>query len=99
VVKAVVKCNFWGTFRWAVKSRKSTAFQGLPAFRFRTARIPARHSQTTRATNCATPGYFFILPQNRRKTKGIFPGIPPVAAAPPALISNYPPPGVLPGGG
>ena len=40
---------------------QSTAFQGLPAFRFYSARIPARHSQTKRGTSSATPGYLIFL--------------------------------------
>ncbi len=36
---------------------QAQALQGFPAFRPAPPRIQARHSQTTRATNCATPGY------------------------------------------
>ena len=35
--------------------------QGFAAFRLALSRIPPRHSQSRRATNCATPGYFVIL--------------------------------------
>ena len=36
---------------------QAQALQGFPAFRSAPPRIQARHSQTTRAPNCATPGY------------------------------------------
>ncbi len=36
---------------------QAQALQVFPAFRSVPPRIQARHSQTTRATNCATPGY------------------------------------------
>ena len=35
--------------------------QGFATFRLTLSRIQPRHSQTTRATNCATPGYIYIL--------------------------------------
>ena len=35
--------------------------QGFATFRLILSRIQPRHSQTTRATNCATPGYIYIL--------------------------------------
>ena len=34
--------------------------QGFAAFRLAPSRIPPRHSQTTRATNCANPGFLGI---------------------------------------
>ena len=34
--------------------------QGFAAFRLTLSRIPPRHSQTTRATNCANPGFWVI---------------------------------------
>ena len=34
--------------------------QGFAAFRLALSRIPPRHSQTTRATNCANPGFLVI---------------------------------------
>ena len=34
--------------------------QGFPAFCLALPRIPPRHSQTTRATNCANPGFLVI---------------------------------------
>ena len=34
--------------------------QGFPAFCLALSRIPPRHSQTTRATNCANPGFLVI---------------------------------------
>ena len=34
--------------------------QGFAAFRLALSRIPPRHSQTTRATNCANPGFLGI---------------------------------------
>ena len=36
---------------------QTTVCQRLPAFRFLPPRMAARHSQSRRATNCATPGY------------------------------------------
>jgi len=53
-----------GYFWMGGKIPQSTAFQGLPAFRLHSARISARHSQTTRATNCATPGYLIFAFRN-----------------------------------
>ena len=45
--------------------------QGFAAFRLTLSRIPPRHSQTTRATNFAIPGYsiFAIIPRRGRKSK------------------------------
>ena len=34
--------------------------QGFPAFRLTLSRIPPRHSQSKRATNCANPGFLVI---------------------------------------
>ena len=34
--------------------------QGFPAFRLAPSRIPPRHSQSKRATNCANPGFLVI---------------------------------------
>ena len=44
-------------FKPAAQIPQVQVLQGFPAFRLTLSRIPPRHSQTTRATNCATPGY------------------------------------------
>ena len=43
------------------KVPQTQASQGFAAFRLTLSRIQPRHSQSRRATNCATPGYFVIL--------------------------------------
>ncbi len=43
------------------KTPQTQASQGFAAFHLTPSRIPPRHSQSRRATNCATPGYFVIL--------------------------------------
>ena len=48
-------------FRQPRKIPQTQVLQGFPAFRHALSRIAPRHSQTTRATNCATPGYIYIL--------------------------------------
>ena len=48
-------------FRQPMEILQTQASQGFAAFRPDPSRIPPRHSQTTRATNCATPGYIYIL--------------------------------------
>ena len=40
--------------------QKTQVSQGFAAFRLTLSRIPPRHSQTTRATNCANPGFLGI---------------------------------------
>ena len=57
--------------------------QGFAVFRLALFRIPPRHSQSRRATNCATPGYgapyaflavgFTIITQNWEVRKSILP--------------------------
>ena len=47
-------------FRQSGKIPKTQALQGFAAFRLAPSRIPPRHSQTTRATNCANPGFLGI---------------------------------------
>ena len=50
-------------FRQSWKVPQTQVLQGFAAFRFAMPRIPPRHSQSRRATNCATPRYiwFFYL--------------------------------------
>ena len=48
-------------FRQSWKIPQTQASKGFAAFRLALSRIPPRHSQSRRATNCATPGYFVIL--------------------------------------
>ena len=55
--------------------------QGFAAFHLTLSRIPPRHSQSRRATNCAIPGYFVILsgwsyspPKTKRPTNWTTPG-------------------------
>ena len=45
--------------------------QGFAAFRLTLSQIPPRHSQSRRATNCATPGYSIsdIIPWKKGKLK------------------------------
>ena len=54
-------------FRQSKKTPQTQASQGFAAFHLTPSRIPPRHSQSRRATNCATPGCI-LLRQN---------GIPP----------------------
>ena len=44
-------------FRQSWKIPQTQASKGFAAFRLALSRIPPRHSQSRRATNCATPGY------------------------------------------
>ena len=47
--------------------------QGFPAFRLAPSRIPPRHTQSKRATNCAIPGYsIFLHDTMRRRKKQVF---------------------------
>ena len=48
-------------FLQSEKIPQMQASQGFAAFHLTPSRIPTRHSQSRRATNCATPGYFVIL--------------------------------------
>ena len=48
-------------FRQSKKIQQTQVSQGFAAFRLAPARIPPRHSQSRRATNCATPGYSVYL--------------------------------------
>ena len=48
-------------FRQSGEIPQTQVSQGFAAFRLAPSRIPPRHSQSRRATNCATPGYFVIL--------------------------------------
>ena len=48
-------------FRQSGKILQTQASQGFAAFRLTLSRIPPRHSQSRRATNCATPGYSVYL--------------------------------------
>ena len=47
-------------FRQSRKSQQTQVSQGFAAFHPDQPRIPPRHSQTTRATNCANPGFLVI---------------------------------------
>ena len=47
-------------FRQSGKILQTQVSQGFAAFRLALFRIPPRHSQTTRATNCANPGFLGI---------------------------------------
>ena len=44
-------------FRQSWKVPQTQVSQGFAAFRLTLSRIPPRHSQSRRATSCATPGY------------------------------------------
>ena len=48
-------------FRQSKKIQQTQVSQGFAGFRLAMSRIPPRHTQSRRATNCATPGYFVIL--------------------------------------
>ena len=53
--------NMWSKpllcrFQQLGKNQQTQVSQGFAAFRFAPFRIPPRHSQSRRATNCATPG-------------------------------------------
>ena len=49
------------------------ASQGFAAFHLTPSRIPPRHSQSWRATNCAIPGYsIFLHDTMRRRKKQVF---------------------------
>ena len=48
-------------FRQSGEIPQTQVSQSFAAFRLAPFRIPPRHSQSRRATNCATPGYFVIL--------------------------------------
>ena len=52
-------------FRQSGKILQTQASQGFAAFRHALSRIPPRHSQSRRATNCATPGYSVFYPAGR----------------------------------
>ena len=47
-------------FRQSGKIPQMQVSQGFAAFRFAPSRIPPRHSQSKRATNCANPGFLVI---------------------------------------
>ena len=52
-------------FRQSKKTPQTQASQGFAAFHLTLSRIPPRHSQSRRATNCATPGYSVFYPAGR----------------------------------
>ena len=58
-------------FRQEEEIPQTQALQGFEAFRLTLSRIQPRHSQTTRATNCAIPGYSAsaIIPRRGEKSK------------------------------
>jgi hypothetical protein len=47
-------------FRQSGEIPQTQASQGFAAFRLTLSRIPPRHSQSKRATNCANPGFLVI---------------------------------------
>ena len=47
-------------FRQSWKVPQTQALQGFAAFHLTLSRIPPRHSQSKRATNCANPGFLVI---------------------------------------
>ena len=47
-------------FRQSVEIPQTQVSQGFAAFRLTLSRIPPRHSQSKRATNCANPGFLVI---------------------------------------
>ena len=47
-------------FRQSKKTPQTQVSQGFAASRFALSRIPPRHSQSKRATNCANPGFLVI---------------------------------------
>ena len=47
-------------FRQSKKTPQTQASQGFAAFHLTLSRIPPRHSQSKRATNCANPGFLVI---------------------------------------
>ena len=59
VVIYVVKAAFV-PFLQSGKIQQTQAPQGFEAFRLALSRIPPRHSQSKRATNCANPGFLVI---------------------------------------
>lgn len=70
-------------FQQLGQNQQTPVLQGFAAFRLSLSRIPTRHSQSRRATNCATPGYgapyaflavgFTIITQNWEVRKSILP--------------------------
>ena len=70
-------------FRQSGEIPQTQVSQGFAAFRLILSRIQPRHSQSRRATNCATPGYgapyaflavgFTIITQNWEARKSILP--------------------------
>ncbi len=52
-------------FRQSGKIQQTQVLQGFAAFHNAPSRIPPRHSQSRRATNCATPGYLVFYPAGR----------------------------------
>ena len=52
-------------FRQSGEILQTQVSQGFAVFRLALFRIPPRHSQSRRATNCATPGYSVFYPAGR----------------------------------
>ena len=52
-------------FRQSGEIPQTQVSQGFAAFHLTPSRIPPRHSQSRRATNCATPGYSVFYPAGR----------------------------------
>ena len=67
-------------FRQSWKIPQTQASKGFAAFRLALSRIPPRHSQSRRATNCATPRYEVVrlpgrfLPKQARCTYSVTQG-------------------------
>lgn len=60
-------------FRQPGEIQQTQVLQGFAAFRLALFRIPPRHSQSWRATNCAIPGYsIFLHDTMRRRKKQVF---------------------------
>ena len=70
-------------FRQSKKTPQTQASQGFAAFHLTPSRIPPRHTQIKRATNCAIPGYSIsvIIPRRGRKSKIFLSVVIPVVKA------------------
>ena len=87
-------------FRQLGKVPQTQVLQDFAAFHLTLSRIQPRHSQSRRATNCATPGYSVFYPAGRilpnvaryqlRYTRLILPwGTPPVYRIPGAISRHF----------
>ena len=64
--------RFYAVFCNRGKIQQTQASQGFVPFRLALSRIPPRHSQSRRATGCATPGCSVIVPWFREKIQRKF---------------------------